>query len=176
MAVKNLLVDEYKIVYGIEPSPAAEVAYKKLVMEEFKADREAGKTKAENLVEYITKRIKTYDDTLAKTHVYSDAKIGRPEEKGVPTHETKVGKEVTARAREDMFQTNLSFNGKDLPRNQMTLQKFTTFANIALGNDGSNGEITKSHDNTTGRSLNDGRNGQTVHVFDIATGKANSRN
>ena len=164
MDVKNLLNDEYKIVYGIEPTPVAEIAYKKLVMEELKADREAGKTKADNLVDYITERKATYDEALATTI------DPLAETKGY--HETKKGKEATAQARQDMFQTNLSFNGQDLPRNHMTLQKFTKFVTFALSNGADRGRVTAAHDNSTGRSQNDGYHERpSGGRFDVGTGK-----
>ena len=165
---KNPLADEYKIVYGIEPTPAAEVAYKKLVLEEFKNDRETGQTKANNLVEYINKRIETYDDTLAKTV------DPLAETKGF--HETKKGKEATAQARQDMFQTNLSFNGQDLPRNHMTLQKFTKFVTFALSNSDDRGAVTAAHDNSTGRSQDDkyGKRPSSGR-FDVGTGQVSGQ-
>ncbi|MBQ9270824.1 MAG: hypothetical protein IJ218_00970 [Alphaproteobacteria bacterium] len=165
MTVKDLLADEYKIVYGIEPTPAAEVAYKKLVMTELKADQEAGKTKATNLVDYIVERKATYDEKLAKM-------IAQSKEDIKDFHTTKEGKEATAKARQDMFQTNLSFNGQDLPRNQMTLQKFTKFATYALSNGSDRSNITAAHDNSTGRFQNDDYNERpSGGRFDVGTGK-----
>ncbi len=165
---KNPLADEYKIVYGIEPTPAAEVAYKKLVLEELKSDRETGQTKADNLVDYITERKATYDKALATT-VDPQAEI-----KGF--HETKKGKEATAQARQDMFQTNLSFNGQDLPRNHMTLQKFTKFVTFALSNSDDRGAVTAAHDNSMGRSQDDkyGKRPSSGR-FDVGTGQVSGQ-
>lgn len=163
--VKNPVADEYKIVYGIEPTPKAEVAYKKLVLDELKADQEAGKTKATNLVDYITERKATYDEKLATTIAPAKEDI-----KGF--HETKEGKEATAKARQDMFQTNFSCNGQDLPRTQMTLQKFTKFATYALSNGTDRSHVTAAHDNSMGRSQNDGYNERpSGGRFDVNTGQ-----
>lgn len=162
--IKKLLDDEYKIVYGVAPSPTSEVSYKKLVMEEFKADREAGTTKAENLAQYLTERKATYDEKLTQTV------DPLAETKGY--HETKQGQEATAQARQEMFQTNLSFNGEELPRNQMTLQKFTRFATFALSNGADRGNVTAAHDNSIAASKkerpSDGR-------FDVGTGKVSGQ-
>lgn len=163
--VKNPVADEYKIVYGIEPTQKAEVAYKKLVLDELKADQEAGKTKATNLVDYIAERKATYDEKLATT-------IAPAKEDVKGFHETKEGKEATAKARQDMFQTNFSSNGQDLPRNQMTLQKFTKFATYALSNGADRSHVTAAHDNSMGRSHNDDYNERpSGGRFDVNTGQ-----
>lgn len=162
--IKKLLDDEYKIVYGVAPSPTSEVSYKKLVMEEFKADREAGTTKAENLAQYLTERKATYDEKLTQTV------DPLAETKGY--HETKQGQEATAQARQEMFQTNLSFNGEELPRNQMTLQKFTRFATFALSNGADRDNVTAAHDNSIAASKKERPSGGR---FDVGTGKVSGQ-
>ena len=163
--VKNPVADEYKIVYGIEPTQKAEVAYKKLVLDEMKADREAGKTQTTNLVDYIAERKATYDEKLATT-------IAPTKEDVKGFHETKEGKEATAKARQDMFQTNFSNNGQDLPRNKITLQKFTEFATYALSNGADRSHVTAAHDNSMGRSNNDDYNERpSGGRFDVNTGQ-----
>ena len=134
-------------------------------MDELKADQEAGKTKATNLVDYIAERKATYDEKLATT-------IAPAKEDVKGFHETKEGKEATAKARQDMFQTNFSSNGQDLPRNQMTLQKFTKFATYALSNGADRSHVTAAHDNSMGRSHNDDYNERpSGGRFDVNTGQ-----
>ncbi|MCQ2734574.1 MAG: hypothetical protein MJ212_01305 [Alphaproteobacteria bacterium] len=132
--IKELLADEYKIVYGIAPSDKSRTEYTGLVMEEFKADLAAGTTKAGGFAEYLKERKEKYDDMLAK--------MIKPSDKPKDIHQTKKGKEATADVRQAMFQTNLSSNSKELPHNKMTLQKFTQFASreLSKGSDkGGNG-------------------------------------
>ena len=168
--ISKLLVDEYRIVYGCEPG-TDRIRYEKLVRDEMQADKAAGRTQAANLLEYIIERKAKYDKMLA-------TKID-PLSQTTDFHQTKKGLEATNIARRVMFQTNLAYNDQDLPRNQMTLQKFTQFIDLGMKNGGNNesgiapaGNVTAAHDNTSGRFQNDGYN-ERPHggTYDIATGQ-----
>jgi len=136
----DLLIDEYKIVHGLtgkkdmEPSLSEMTTYKKLVMAEYNADIQNGKTSATNLVEYLQERRNTFDNVIAT------AVSPLAEAKGFS--EQKAGKAAINKVRQDMYTTKMSFNGEELPASRMTLQKMTTLAEYSLGNDSSRGKVT----------------------------------
>ena len=170
----DLLIDEYKLVHGMlgknmDVQSATVVMYKSLVMEEFKADREQGVTKATNLVDYLKQRRVDFETAIATA-------VSPALENTKGFIDKGEGLEAVNKVRQEMYTTNLAFNGKDLPAGKMTLQKMKKLATYSLSNGEDRSKVKAARDMSRG-SLPSGKQDK-LHggVLDLATASTTGQN
>ncbi len=149
--ISSPLVDEYKIVHGIEPNKSEFVRYKTLVTKEYHEDKEQGKTKAETFDAYVQERVDNFNNTY--------------------------GDKATERAnttRETMWKTNLAYKGEKLESKNVTLRHFAQLAQTDE-TAGRYAEIKAAHDSKRSPTPKGKKNRPTDGTFDIAESKTSGQ-
>ena len=156
--IKKWLIEEYKIIHGIEPNEAQYVRYKKLVQEEHKAELEKGITDKPFSKEYFEDRMDQFNHSV-------EASI---KESG-DSPSKRIGKRRT-----DMWSLKaMTKSGKPLEVMNVTLRDFEHIATISDSGE-EHAALTAARD-TSKIPLPDGKKDKPHGgTFDIITKKTKS--